>query len=98
MSKEKQIIEEMAYDICKSRKANWADGCRVCSHHERCIYQDVAYALYNAGYRKQSEVAREIFEELEKILHLRDIGENLNITALYTDYAELKKKYTEADQ
>ena len=55
MSKEKQI-EEMAHFICESRKANWADGCRVCSHHEnRCLYQDIACSLYNAGYHKQSE-------------------------------------------
>jgi hypothetical protein len=56
MNKEKQIIEEMAYDICVDRKANFADGCRVCSHHEnRCLYQDIACSLYNKGYRKQSE-------------------------------------------
>ena len=55
MSREKQI-EEMAHFICESRKANWADGCRACSHHEnRCLYQDIACSLYNAGYRKQSE-------------------------------------------
>ena len=57
MSKEKQMIEEMACFICESRKANWADGCRVCNHHEnRCLYQDIACSLYNAGYRKQSEL------------------------------------------
>ena len=55
MDREKQIIEQMAYDICVNRKANFADGCRVCSHHERCIYQDIASALYREGYRKQSE-------------------------------------------
>lgn len=55
MSREKQIIEQMAYDICVNRKANFADGCRVCSHHERCIYQDIASALYREDYRKQRE-------------------------------------------
>ena len=94
MIREKQI-EEMAFDVqqldfCMHLEPKECDATTCC----HCT----AEALYNAGYRKQSEVAREIFEELEKILHLRDIGENLNITALYTDYAELKKKYTEADQ
>ena len=55
MSKEKQI-EKMAHDICESRKANFADGCRVCNYHEnRCLYQDIACALFKLGYRKQSE-------------------------------------------
>lgn len=48
-------IEEMAFDICVARKAQYADGCRVCSQHENCLYQDIAYGLFNAGYRKQSE-------------------------------------------
>ena len=44
-----------------------------------------AEALYNAGYRKASEVASEIFEELRKA----------GITELrYPVIAELKKKYT----
>ena len=65
MSKEKRI-EEMAYDICVSRKANYADGCRVCSHHENgCLYQDIACSLYTAGYRKQSE--GEWIEHIEKL-------------------------------
>lgn len=60
MSREKQIIEEMAYDICVDRKANFADGCRVCSHHEnRCLYQDIACSLYNKDYRKQEWISVE---------------------------------------
>lgn len=54
MTDEKQI-EEMAFDICVARKANYSDGCRVCSKNESCLYQDIAYDLYRAGYRKQSE-------------------------------------------
>lgn len=65
MIKEKQMIEEMAHVICESRMANFADGCRVCSHHESCLYQDIACALYRDGYRKQSErewVAKDNFD------------------------------------
>ena len=55
MSKEKQI-EEMALDICKSRLvAEDGDACRKCRQHNNCLYQEIAYGLYNAGYRKQSE-------------------------------------------
>ena len=49
------MIEEMAHVICESRMANFADGCRVCSYHESCLYQDIACALYRDGYRKQSK-------------------------------------------
>ena len=58
-----------------------------------------AKELYNAGYRKASEVAMEIFAEIEKIamygttpfgLHLRSMGE--------AAFAKLKKKYTEGGE
>ena len=56
MSEENQIIEEMALAICKSRLvADDGDVCRTCKMHETCLYEDIAYGLYNAGYRKQSE-------------------------------------------
>lgn len=59
MSNEKQIdkqaVEEMAFDICQARRANYADGCRVCCYHEVCIYQEISSILYTAGYRRQSE-------------------------------------------
>ena len=58
-----------------------------------------AKELYNAGYRKASEVAMEIFAEIEKIamygttpfgLHLMSMGE--------AAFAKLKKKYTEGGE
>ena len=52
---DKQAVEDMAYDICTNRAANFADGCRVCSYHENCLYQNIAYDLYRRSYRKQSE-------------------------------------------
>ena len=51
--------------------------------------------LSKMGYRKASEVAREIVEKIEKIFGVRLW---LNSTPQqYQDYEELKKKYTEAD-
>jgi hypothetical protein len=74
MSKEKQI-EEMALDICKSRLvAEDGDACRKCRQHNNCLYQEIAYGLYNAGYRKQSEVDKlkatieRLEQEKEKML------------------------------
>jgi hypothetical protein len=85
MNKEKQI-EEMAKIIYQNTEFDtmWNE-----------IY-DSANALYNAGYRKASEVAREIFEEIEDILahnyicygkcYDEDIASEIDL---------LKKKYTE---
>lgn len=54
-----------------------------------------AVALYNAGYRKKREVAKEIFEEIDNIIYnLRDSPFYLSSEAVY-ELTELKKKYTE---
>lgn len=50
--KEKQI-EEMAIDICKARNAYNGISCEKC--RIGCLYWEIAEAVYNAGYRKQSE-------------------------------------------
>ena len=54
-----------------------------------------AVALYNAGYRKKSEVAKEIFKEIDNIIYnLRDSPFYSSSDAVY-ELTELKKKYTE---
>ena len=90
MSKEKQI-EEMALDICKSRLvAEDGDACRKCRQHNNCLYQEIAYGLYNAGYRKQSEG-----EWIDK--HCSHCGEELLFTrggnAFATTFRQYKTKY-----
>ena len=63
LNKEKQI-EGMANDICKNGKP-----CSKCSAYpDACKAVHYAERFYNAGYRKASEVAREIFGEIENIL------------------------------
>lgn len=52
----------------------------------------VAEVLVNAGYRKASEVAREIFEEIEATIRKHDKRPKYQ---LMLDLAELKRKYTE---
>lgn len=71
MTEEKQI-EEMAFDICVARKANYSDGCRVCSKNESCLYQDIACDLYRAGYRKQSWIS--VDERLPSLESTRSDG------------------------
>ena len=52
-----------------------------------------AKAFYEAGYRKASEVAREIIEEAEKIFMF-----TCSSLEAYTDWQNFKKKYTEGKQ
>jgi hypothetical protein len=84
MNKEKQI-EEMAkviFEVSPIPSVWRSDATRF------------AESLYNAGYRKATEVAREIFAEIEGFLSEKKFG------TFYFNYlndliAELKKKYTE---
>ena len=90
MCQDKQI-EEMA-KICHF----YDDGiCHLCeellvSCDRKCDLAILVENLYNAGYRKSTEVAREIFEEIWYV------GDTINgIVLSPTEFAELKKKYTE---
>ena len=85
-------IEEMANVTKKRCKID--NRCGSC-HWSTCN-ECLAEALYNAGYRKSTDVAREIFEEIDK-----EYGENcgayriddLTYGQLWDFLAELKKKY-----
>ena len=82
-------IEQMAKDIEQARiKA--ADTTNSMNYGFGGWY---AKELYTAGYRKASDVAREIFGEIEKVFGI-DLW--LGSTPWkYADYERLKKKYTE---
>ena len=124
MSKDKQI-EEMAKvmneccNIYDEQGRHIRNKCYECEewsddNHCCCSYnKKEAEALYNAGYRKASEVASEIFVDIEKIIdkhynkHIfvsNDLGDeeidaviNFSDDVTY-DIAELKKKYTEGGE
>lgn len=82
-SKEKQI-EEMARIIAN------ANG----NEQDAAYYRPDATDLYNAGYRKATDVAEEIFAEIEPIL--LDYQNNfIRGLQLITFIKELKKKYKE---
>ena len=106
MDREKQI-EEMAEHCFYNEEGNCCvdlhksvmceDEAKTCA-----IYQTLEN-IYIAGYRKQSEVVKEIFEEIGKLLDNQEcITENQRckevVDFLLRDYlprhiAELKKKY-----
>lgn len=97
MSRDKQI-EEMARDLCNAtQKTN--QGCNsICYPRGMCAHCKVmAEHLYDAGYRKASEVA----EEIADFIWEKDIaGTLLPINGRYLSkqefLSELKKKYTES--
>ena len=72
MDREKQI-EEMARDIFAPKVAIDGIDIAFASVHGAdkpdSHFMRIAQHLYNAGYRKQSEVAKEIFEEIDNMPH-----------------------------
>lgn len=82
MNKEKHI-EEMARAMCPNIK-ELQNSCEKCEFRNPCVWQLASISLHEKGYRKASEVAREIFVEIEK-----------TVFADMNFFKELKKKYTE---
>ena len=85
MNRDKQI-DEMARTMCFQRESCTVKSCTKVN----CEKTWLAENLYNAGYRKSTDLAREIFEEIEDVLN--NIGYFDEI-----DFKALKKKYTEGE-
>ena len=90
-SRDKQI-EEMAKAICHAPTCKIKKNGGTC--YKYCKAYIYAFRAVNAGYRKASEVAREIFEEIEKLIEPN--GNCLQQWDL-NRFAELKKKYTKQE-
>ena len=90
MSKDKQI-DEMAKLICTYPQCIHYNIIGECTNTE-CQTVDIAENLFAKGYRKASDVAREIFEGLDGNLYVD--GEYLKIISA-EKFNKLKKKYTE---
>ena len=107
MSREKQI-EEMAKLLCSTCAETNEEDCE--KFEGVCGICD-ATRLYNAGYRKASDVAEEIFGEIERAF-FKHYDEQVtyssptlpyhsreavgfSLNVLFMGIEELKKKYTE---
>ena len=89
-NKDKQI-EEMCKIVCQcNNNGTCIISLRPCDCE--CSLATELGKLYNAGYRKASEVAREIFEEIDRMCI--DTFGNFN----HRVFAELKEKYTEGEE
>ena len=92
MSRDNQI-EEIVQDVDKAIRANFAwdvlAGGYIVSSAD-----NIAQELYYKDYRKASDVAEDIFAEIDSIIGLICAMTGLDFIIL-GKYAELKKKYTE---
>ena len=86
MSRDKQIEEIALKMASESRTCVFHGECKDCIYYltDSCKLVRCAKKFVEKGYRKATEVAREIFEELKKVM----IDEYR-----YPIIAELKKKY-----
>ncbi len=91
MNNEKQI-EELARAFCG---LSAHVKCSECSYE--CYQKLYARKAIEAGYRKASDVAEEIFLAIDETINLICAMTGLDI-AIFGKYAELKKKYTEGDR
>ena len=94
-------IDKLAKDLC----AKYSPNCRECPD---CVAKDDAKTLIDKGWRKASDVAREIFERLHS--HRKFDGHTVSVwlndlVCIAKEYgidlegdAELKKRYTEEKQ
>ena len=95
MNRDKQI-EEMAKAINVADHEYCNGKCLGCEHKSMriedcaCVDMAIAKGLVNAGYRKSTDVAREIFEEADKIFMATCLS-----LETYNAWCELKNKYTE---
>ena len=66
--------------------------------HKPEAIEEIAIHLYNAGYRKTTDVAEEIFAEIEKHFLSGTTSLGLSLYSIGSGtYIKLKKKYTESE-
>lgn len=99
MSRDKQI-EEMAREICS--EYDCIIPCQSCAYYGYANCRDVKSAekLFAAGYRKSTDLAEEIFAEIEKCSEVALMNGHIETPILCIGFgvlAELKKKYIGKD-
>ena len=87
MDREKQI-EEIANILWHIPNNYFLNSYNDCERIAECIYDD-------GGYRKQSEVAKEIFDAIKEKLIFNTYG---IATISNKTFCELKKKYTKSEK
>lgn len=81
-------IEEMGKVMCSEFRTSH------CGNDCDCANEEIAQRLYNAGYRKSTDVAREILQEVRQLLLNMVLANAMGETYdLEGKFAELQKKY-----
>ena len=98
-NREKQI-EEIVKDFCPLYQEY--GSCKRCNNvldidEEPCYYGCVANLIIDYGYRKASDVAREIFEEIDRMIYNVLNDRHYIMGDMCYEVAELKKKYIGED-
>lgn len=91
MSRDKQI-EEMAKALCKYSTTEYCASGR-CQNPNCLVNAKALEIIYDKGYRKASDVAEEIFAEIEKCFFEELVGCTEAKLIDEESFAELKKKY-----
>ena len=103
MDEKYKHIEEMVSAVCIQVRDYPKLTCKMCKNENSstnayCRVQFEMERLYTAGYRKASDLAREIFEEIEEIAMHSITSFGLQTMVMgEVAFAELKKKYTESE-
>ena len=104
-NRDKQI-EGIVKDFCPLYQEY--GSCKRCNKDldiddEPCYYGCVANLIIDYDYRKSTELAEEIFAEIEALMYSKcfSIRADRDVTGLIIDgeqFAELKKKYTKSEK
>ena len=86
---DQEKINKMAEDICRV-KHNCNDACNPINS---CMAFKYSKRAYEAGYRLQTEVAAEIFADVEQNSKLLFDGVQNIVVMTETDFEKIKKKY-----
>lgn len=93
MSRDDKARRELYPLIAEAIEKGYADiGCGFDISVAQAITPNIYNALMREGYHRSSDVAREIFEEIDELL--MPFGYQLKTISLQK-YIKLKKKYTE---
>ena len=100
MNRDKQIeemgeyIAEILHFECGKASCEECKWLGSTNQNADCMDYLAAEKLIAKGYRLASDVAREIFEEIDSLINIVGAMTGLDIFVM-GKYAELKKKYTE---
>jgi hypothetical protein len=80
-------IEDMAFAICENTAISVLE-----------VAEDISKLIISKGYRKTTDVAREIFTDIvNKMTFIRDTDGDIRAVVTIKDITTLKKKYESED-